>query len=130
MSLRAPKHEARIDDQELAAGKLRNFPLALSPDVASELIRQPETIEPISDSLNKLISILPSLGLNRLMKLEVVRDPGAFPIPRFRIVVTSTEPLPPEKWMRTWDSLSDAIDGPLGTYEMRRRVLLYLDPSW
>ncbi len=130
MNLRALKHGARNDAQGLATGKLRDFPLALSRDVANELMRQSEAIEPISDSLNKLISILPSLGLNRLMTLEVVRDSGAYPMPRFRIVVASTEPLSPEKWMRTWDTLSDTIDELLGTNEMRRRVLLYLDPCW
>jgi hypothetical protein len=130
MSLKAPKHEARNGGNELAMVKLRDFPLALSRDVANELMRQSELIEPISESLARLISILPSLGLNRVMELEVARDPGAYPIPRFRIVITSTRPLPPEQWMKIWDSLSDAIDEPLRTYEQRRRVLLYLDPGW
>jgi hypothetical protein len=128
MSSRAVKDRAIHIREEMAS--VKDLPMTISCDVANELIRQPEMIEPIYDSLMKLSSILPSLGLEKTMRLEVVDDPVAYPKPRFRIVVTSTAPLPPQKWMRDWDLISDAIDEPMRTYELRRRVLLYLDPRW
>ena len=128
MSSRAVKDRAIHIREEMVS--VKDLPTTISSDVDNELKRQPEMIEPIYDSLMKLSSILPSMGLEKTMRLEAVNDPGAYPKPRFRIVVTSTAPLPPQKWIRDWDLISDAIDEPMRTYELRRRVLVYLDPRW
>jgi hypothetical protein len=109
---------------------IRNLPLNIPGDVARELALQNELIEPIRDTIVKLKSILPTMDLDGGLTLAVIRDPGAYPKPRFQIVVHSTKPIPSEHWMKKWNLLSSSIDEPMRTPELRRRVLLYLDPGW
>ena len=110
--------------------RIKEYPLSLPDEVARELTRQPDLIEPILDALIKLNLLLPTLGLDKVSALEVFRDPDAFPRPRFQITVVSARPMPSEQWMRTWGVLSEAITEPMRTRELRRRVFVYLDPGW
>jgi hypothetical protein len=113
-----------------ALSRIKDYPISLTDNVARELARQPDLIEPIQDSLAKLNSLLPSMGLDRVSRLEVIRDPHAYPTPRFQIVIVSEKPLQSENWLTTWGVLSEAINEPMRRTELRRRVFVYLDPGW
>jgi len=113
-----------------ASTRIKEYPLSLPDEVARELTRQPDMIEPILDSIIKINLLLPSLGLDKVSGLEVFRDTDAYPRPRFQITVVSARPMPSEQWMRTWGVLSEAITEPMRTRELRMRVFVYLDPGW
>jgi hypothetical protein len=116
--------------RERSLDGIKDFLLPLPDETAKELLRQPELIEPILESLVKLNSILPSLGLGQVEKLVAVRDFGAYSKPRFEIVIASATPLQLENWMRIWDVLSSAIEGTMRARELGGRVFVYLDPCW
>lgn len=103
--------------------------LPVPGEVARELLSHPDMIDPLHDSIAKLNSLLPSLGLEEAMRLEAAQYPD-FPKVRLRIAVRARSPLTPERWMSTWDELSQAIEGSMRTGELGKRVFVYLDPCW
>lgn len=103
--------------------------MPVTREAARELMRHPDVIDPLRDSVAKLDSLLPKMGLAKLERIESTHHPD-FPKALLRIVVRAGSPLTPERWMSAWDELSSAIEEPMRTKELGRRVLVYLDPCW